>query len=119
MTNAPQVLLPAQEKEYLTSAFAGDLCQDIDFYGDIDSLRDRIFARLPDLLKIFTIRLEKDVNSQTKRDAKSVSYLCIEGGITSSFSLPHQFSCSQSIHCMPSASGLLVLSCGHVMGATH
>jgi hypothetical protein len=69
ITNASRVLLPPQEEEHLISAFAGDLCQDIGFRGDLDT-RDRISSRLPDLLKTFTLRLEESVNSKRERDAK-------------------------------------------------
>lgn len=67
LTNVSRVL-PPQEEEHLISAFAGDLCQDIGFRGDLDDARDRVSARLPDLLKAFTLRLEE--NSKTERDAK-------------------------------------------------
>jgi hypothetical protein len=67
LTNSSRVLLPPQQEEHLISAFVGDLCQDIGFCGDA---RDRISARLPDLLKAFTLRLEGSVNSKTERDAK-------------------------------------------------
>lgn len=70
LTNASRVLLPPQQEEHLISAFVGDLCQDIGFCGDLGDARDRISARLPDLLKTFTLRLEGSVNSKTERDAK-------------------------------------------------
>ena len=70
LTNASRVRLPPQEEEHLVSAFAGDLCQDIGLRGDLDNARDRISARLPDLLKAFTLRLEESVNSKSERDAK-------------------------------------------------
>ena len=70
LTNSSRVLLPPQQEEHLISAFVGDLCQDIGFCGDLGDARDRISARLPDLLKTFTLRLEGSVNSKTERDAK-------------------------------------------------
>jgi len=70
LTNASRVLLPPQQEEHLISAFVGDLCQDIGFCGDLGDARDRISARLPDLLKTFTLRLEGSVSSKTERDVK-------------------------------------------------
>ena len=69
LTNASRVRLPPQEEQYLISSFAGDLCQDIGFQGDLD-MHDRISTRLPDLLKAFTWRLGEEVSSKTERDAK-------------------------------------------------
>jgi hypothetical protein len=69
LTNASRVLLPPQEEKHLIAAFAGDLCQDIVFRGDLDAC-DRISTRLSDLLKNFTLRLEESVNLKTERDAK-------------------------------------------------
>ncbi|KAH8802569.1 hypothetical protein F5884DRAFT_887230 [Xylogone sp. PMI_703] len=69
LTNASRVVLPPQEKEYLISAFVGDLCQDIVFRGDLDA-RDRLYTSLSDLLKTFTMRLEESANSKTELDAK-------------------------------------------------
>ncbi|EXJ76155.1 uncharacterized protein A1O5_00663 [Cladophialophora psammophila CBS 110553] len=70
LSNASRVLLSPQENKNLIAVFAGDLCQDIGFLGDLDDVRDRISARLPDLLKTFTLRLEKSVNSEAERKAK-------------------------------------------------
>jgi hypothetical protein len=70
LTNASRVRLPPQEEEQLISVFVGDLCQDIGFCGDLNSTHDRISARLPDLLNIFTLRLEESVNSEAERNAK-------------------------------------------------
>jgi len=69
LTNASRVLLPPQEEKHLISVFAGGLCQDIVFRGDLDA-RNRISTRLSDLLKNFTLRLEERVNSKTEGDAK-------------------------------------------------
>lgn len=69
LTNGSRVLLPPQEEKHLLLAFVGDLCQDIVFGGDLEA-RDRISTRLPELLKIFTLRLEENVNSKAERDAK-------------------------------------------------
>lgn len=70
LTNASRVRLPPQEEEQLISASVGDLCQDTGFYGDLNSTHDRISARLPDLLKTFTLRLEESVDSEAERNAK-------------------------------------------------
>jgi hypothetical protein len=70
LTNAPRVRLPPEEEENLISAFAGDLCQDIGFTGDLDGAFDRMTTRLPDLLKSFAVRLEGACLSQEERDAK-------------------------------------------------
>lgn len=70
LTNASRVRLPSREEEHLISAFAGDLCQDIGLRSDLAGARDRLSARLPDLLKIFTMRLERSVSSKEERNAK-------------------------------------------------
>jgi hypothetical protein len=61
-----------QEEEHLIAVFAGHLCQDIDLRGDHDDTHDRISARLPDLLKTFTLRLEESINSEVERKAKEL-----------------------------------------------
>lgn len=71
LTNASQVFLPPEEKENLISAFAGDLWQDISFRRDLDDEAcHRIQVRLPELLKIFTMRLGAGINSKIQHDAK-------------------------------------------------
>jgi hypothetical protein len=70
ITNASRVLLPPEEGENLISAFAGDLYQDIGFYDKSDDACGHLSTRLPELLKTFTLRLEKNVGSKTERDAK-------------------------------------------------
>jgi hypothetical protein len=68
LTNASRILLPEHEEEHLISAFVGDLYQDMASGKDSDELT-RMSNFLPDLLKSFTQRLEKSVNSQMERDA--------------------------------------------------
>jgi len=68
VTNGSRVCLPQHEEEHLISAFAGDLCQDIDLCGDINLL-GRIIARLPSLLRIFAMKLAKDVTCKVESDA--------------------------------------------------
>lgn len=71
LTNDSRVRLPSrEEEEHLISAFAGDLCQDVGLRSDLAGARDRLSARLPDLLKIFTMRLERSVSSKEERNAK-------------------------------------------------
>jgi hypothetical protein len=71
LTNASRVFLPHEEKGHLVSAFAGDLYQDISFRRDLDDdAHDRISTRLPELLKTFTLKLERGINSKTEIDAK-------------------------------------------------
>jgi hypothetical protein len=69
VTSGSRRELPAQERLHLISAFIGDLCQDVGFRRDLDAL-NRISARLPSLLKTYTLRLEEKENSKTERDAK-------------------------------------------------
>lgn len=70
LTNASRVIIPPEEEDHLISAFVGDLCHDISFAGDLDDVRRRTSAWLPNLLKVYTLRLEDTVNSRTERDAK-------------------------------------------------
>ena len=68
ITNGSRVHLPRHEEEHLISTFTGDLCQDIDLCGDIDALR-RVIARLPGLLRIFAMKLAKDITCKAESDA--------------------------------------------------
>ncbi|KAH7323067.1 hypothetical protein B0I35DRAFT_192717 [Stachybotrys elegans] len=69
LTNASRVHLPPQEKEHLTSAFAGDLYQDIGLCGDVEAHK-RLSAHLPELLKVYALKLESAVGSSQERDSK-------------------------------------------------
>ncbi|KAF2689770.1 hypothetical protein K458DRAFT_384408 [Lentithecium fluviatile CBS 122367] len=70
ITNASRVSLPGVEREQVTSAFSGDLCQDIGFQGYQTDARSRVLASLPDLLKTFSERLGDSATSKAQYDAK-------------------------------------------------
>ena len=69
VVNHSWAVLPLQQEKYLISAFVGDLCHDIVPHGDFEA-RDRIATRLSDLLRTFSLRLEKSVKFKTELDAK-------------------------------------------------
>ena len=69
VVNHSWAVLPLQQEKYLISAFVGDLCHDIVPHGDFEA-RDRIATRLSDLLRTFSLRLEKSVKCKTELDAK-------------------------------------------------
>jgi hypothetical protein len=70
ITNASRVSMHGTEKTQVTSAFSGDLCQDVRLRQLSADAREGILARLPDLLKMFAIRLEESATSRAESDAK-------------------------------------------------
>jgi hypothetical protein len=70
ITNASRIQLPTEEKEHVISAFACDICQDVDFLEYDANARERMLTRLPDIIKSFAMRLESVVTSKQEHDAK-------------------------------------------------
>ena len=70
ITNAERVVLPTEERQHVIQAFVSDLCQDLGFRGYSTVERERIFAKLPDLIKSFAMRLDGAPSFKVQCQAK-------------------------------------------------
>lgn len=69
VTNATRIQLGMEEEENLVSAFAADLCQDMQIDRRLEGEHGRMLPRLHSLLKGFSVRLQEKNLSMNERNA--------------------------------------------------